>query len=101
MGKGNRPTTCATTNKRLRAKAWYYRDGKYFYNRGAWEQAREKLAQDAATAKAKTEKDAQAAAEASQAAAKAAETKAATESAAPAEGKAEAAAGPDTKPAGE
>ena len=50
MSKGNRPATCAVTSKRLRAKSWYYRDGKYFYNKGAWRQEKEKQATEAAKA---------------------------------------------------
>ena len=36
MGKGNRPVTCSVSSKRLRGKSWYYRDGKYFYNKRTW-----------------------------------------------------------------
>ena len=50
MGKGNRPATCASSGKRLRAKSWYYRDGKYFYNRGAWQQEKVKQAKESANA---------------------------------------------------
>ena len=34
-GKQNkaRPTNCAQSNKRIRRKDWYYRDGKYFANK--------------------------------------------------------------------
>lgn len=28
-----RPTNCAQSNKRIRRKDWYYRDGKYFANK--------------------------------------------------------------------
>lgn len=59
MGKGNRPATCSATNKRLRGKSWYYRDGKYFYNKRAWEQDKEKQAKEAS--KAAAEKKAEAA----------------------------------------
>ena len=52
MGKGNRPATCSVSNKRLRAKSWYYRDGKYFYNKGTWKQEKDKQAGEAAKAKA-------------------------------------------------
>lgn len=57
MGKGNRPATCSVSNKRLRAKSWYYRDGKYFYNKRTWEQEKKKKADEAAKAgeSAKTE----------------------------------------------
>ena len=50
MSKGNRPATCASSGKRLRAKSWYYRDGKYFYNRVAWLQEKAKQAKESATA---------------------------------------------------
>lgn len=32
-GKKARPTNCAQSNKRIRRKDWYYRDGKYFANK--------------------------------------------------------------------
>ena len=81
MSKGTRPAACSVTNKRLRHKSWYYRDGKYFYSKKVWSKEREKLAADAE--KAKAEKSA-----------KAAEAKAKAE-AAPA---AEAGKAPETKP---
>ena len=28
-----RPTNCAQSNKRIRRKDWYYREGKYFANK--------------------------------------------------------------------
>jgi hypothetical protein len=31
--KKSRPTNCAQSNKRIRRKDWYYRDGKYFANK--------------------------------------------------------------------
>ena len=31
--KESRPTNCAQSNKRIRRKDWYYRDGKYFANK--------------------------------------------------------------------
>jgi hypothetical protein len=71
MSKGTRPAACSVTNKRLRHKSWYYRDGKYFYSKKVWSNEREKLAADAE--KAKAEK-----------AAKAAEAKAKAEAAPPA-----------------
>ena len=59
MAKGNRPTVCAGSGKRLRGKSWYYRDGKYFYNKRAWEQEKDKLAKEAAKEKpAQAEKEA-------------------------------------------
>ncbi len=30
-----KPTNCAQSNKRIRRKDWYYRDGKYFANKQA------------------------------------------------------------------
>ena len=35
-GKKTRPTNCAQSNKRIRRKDWYYRDGKYFANKQAY-----------------------------------------------------------------
>ena len=58
MSKGTRPAVCSVTGKRLRAKSWFYRDGKYFYNKQVWRTEQEKLAAEAA--KAKTEKPAEA-----------------------------------------
>ena len=52
MSKGSRPAVCSVTGKRLRAKSWFYRDGKYFYNQKVWLEEREKLAAEAAKAKA-------------------------------------------------
>ena len=82
MSKGTRPASCSVTNKRLRHKSWYYRDGNYFYSKKVWSNEREKLAADADKAKADK-------------AAKAAEAKAKSE-AAPAAGDGKA---PETKPA--
>ena len=48
MGKGNRPVTCSVSSKRLRGKSWYYRDGKYFYNKRTWKTEKEKQATEAA-----------------------------------------------------
>ena len=31
--KKTRPTNCVQSNKRIRRKDWYYRDGKYFANK--------------------------------------------------------------------
>ena len=59
MSKNTRPATCSVTNKRLRHKSWYYRDGKYFYSKKVWSDEREKLAAEAD--KAKAEKAAKAA----------------------------------------
>ena len=51
-----RPTNCAQSNKRIRRKDWYYRDGKYFANRQA-----HKLFVVAEAEKAQKAKDAKAA----------------------------------------
>ena len=44
----SRPTNCAQSNKRIRRKDWYYRDGKYFANKQCYrlfvEQENEKAA---------------------------------------------------------
>jgi hypothetical protein len=61
MSKGSRPAVCSVTGKRLRAKLWFYRDGQYFYNKQVWLEEREKLAADAAKAKAAAEENAKAA----------------------------------------
>ena len=56
--KKTRPTNCAQSNKRIRRKDWYYRDGKYFANKAAHRlfvaaEAEKKLkAKEAAAAKA-------------------------------------------------
>ena len=44
MGLNTRPAACATTGKRLRRKSWYYRNGKYYYNKRAWENEKSKAA---------------------------------------------------------
>ncbi len=31
--KKSQPTNCVQSNKRIRRKDWYYRDGKYFANK--------------------------------------------------------------------
>lgn len=31
--KKSKPTNCAQSNKRIRRKDWYYRDGKYYANK--------------------------------------------------------------------
>lgn len=63
MGKGDRPAACAVTGKRLRAKSWYYRDGKYFYNKGVWRQEHAKLTSEAAQTQAEAKKEGAAPAE--------------------------------------
>ncbi len=49
MAAHNRSATCAQSGKRLRRKSWYYRDGKYFYNKRAWKTAKEKGAEASAS----------------------------------------------------
>ena len=34
--KKSRPTNCTQSNKRIRRKDWYYRNGKYFANKQAF-----------------------------------------------------------------
>ena len=51
MSKGNRPPTCAASGKRLRAKSWFYRNGKYYYNKRAWVDEQAKAAAEAAKSK--------------------------------------------------
>ncbi len=50
--KKTRPTNCAQSNKRIRRKDWYYRDGKYFANKQCHRlfvaQQEEKTAKDTA-----------------------------------------------------
>ncbi len=54
--KKSRPTNCAQSNKRIRRKDWYYRDGKYFANKQCFklfveqEAAKAKKAEEAAAA---------------------------------------------------
>ncbi len=47
-----RPTNCAQSNKRIRRKDWYYRNGKYFANKKAFQlftaQEKTKKAKEAA-----------------------------------------------------
>ena len=56
--KKSRPTNCSQSNKRIRRKDWYYRDGKYFANKQGFqlykeqEAAKTKKAQEEAAAKA-------------------------------------------------
>ena len=52
MGIHNRPATCSSTGKRLRMKSWFYRNGKYYYNRRAWVEEQAKLAREGQKAKA-------------------------------------------------
>ena len=53
--KKSRPTNCQQSNKRIRRKDWYYRNGKYFANKQAF-----KLWQTAEAEKAEKEKAKQA-----------------------------------------
>ena len=66
--KKSRPTNCAQSNKRIRRKDWYYRDGKYFANKQCYslfvEQEAEKKEKAAAAAKEAAEKAAAQTAEA-------------------------------------
>ena len=54
--KKSRPTNCAQSNKRIRRKDWYFRNGKYFANKKcfklymAQEAEKAKKAKDAAQA---------------------------------------------------
>ena len=68
-----KPTNCAQSNKRIRRKDWYYRDGKYFANKQCFKlyevQEKEKKQKEADAKKAAAE------------AAKAAEATKATEAA--------------------
>ena len=45
MALNTRPQACASSGKRLRRKSWYYRDGKYYYNKRAWQTEKEKTAE--------------------------------------------------------
>lgn len=58
--KKSRPTNCAQSNKRIRRKDWYYRNGKFFANKKAF-----KLYAAQETEKADKTKEAQAAAQVS------------------------------------
>lgn len=55
------PTNCAQSNKRIRRKDWYFRDGKYFANKQCYKlyvtQEAEKKAKAAAEAKEKAAKE--------------------------------------------
>jgi hypothetical protein len=72
--KKSRPTNCAQSNKRIRRKDWYYRDGKYFSNKqtaklyAAAEAEKAEKAKEAAQAEAAKAKEAAKAAEAAPAA---------------------------------
>ena len=50
--KKTRPTNCAQSNKRIRRKDWYYRDGKYFANKQCFKLFVTQEAEKAAKAKA-------------------------------------------------
>ena len=57
--KKSRPTNCVQSNKRIRRKDWYYRNGKYFANKKAFklftaqELEKARKAEEAAAAAAK------------------------------------------------
>lgn len=53
--KKSRPTNCAQSNKRIRRKDWYYRDGKYFANKQCYHTF---VTQEAEKAKKEKEKEA-------------------------------------------
>ena len=64
--KKSRPTNCLQSNKRIRRKDWYYRDGKYFANKQCfrlWQvaEADKKAKEVAAAAAAKPAAEAEAA----------------------------------------
>ena len=58
--KKSRPTNCIQSNKRIRRKDWYYRDGKYFANKQCYHLF---VAQEKEKAEKAKEKEAPAAAE--------------------------------------
>jgi hypothetical protein len=45
------PTNCAQSNKRIRRKDWYFRDGSYFANKQAFALWKKQKAEKAAKAK--------------------------------------------------
>lgn len=61
--KKTRPTNCAQSNKRIRRKDWYYRNGRYFANKQCFilftAAENEKKAKEAAAAATTTEAPAQ------------------------------------------
>ena len=68
--KKSRPTNCAQSNKRIRRKDWYYRDGKYFANKKNYQlfqQAEAEKAKKATAEKAAKAAEAAAAAKAPEA----------------------------------
>ena len=59
--KKTRPTNCAQSNKRIRRKDWFYRNGKYFANKQCFKlyaaqesEKAKKAAEAASTAQAQT-----------------------------------------------
>lgn len=46
----DRPNQCASCNKRMSRKSWYYRNGQYFCKKRCFETAKAKAAQEAAKA---------------------------------------------------
>ena len=55
-GKKALPTNCAQCNIRIRRKAWYYRNGKYFCGKNCAKLHAEKQLQEKEKAKAEQEK---------------------------------------------
>ncbi len=49
--KKSRPTNCAQSNKRIRRKDWYYRNGKFFANKKSFKLYQAAEAEKAAKAK--------------------------------------------------
>ncbi|GEM_PF-881001 len=47
----DRPNQCASCNKRMSRKSWYYRNGQYFCKKHCFETAKAKAAQEAAKTK--------------------------------------------------
>jgi hypothetical protein len=62
--KKSQPTNCTQSNKRIKRKDWYYRDGKYFANKQCFklwvrqEAEKAKKASDEAASKAAAAKEA-------------------------------------------
>ena len=55
MSIGTRAATCASCDKRLTRKHWYYRHGKYYCKKRCWVTEQEKAAKEAAEKSAKAE----------------------------------------------
>jgi len=43
-GAAEKPTNCMKCNKRLKRKAWYYKNNGYYCSKGCWQQAVKALA---------------------------------------------------------